>query len=87
MVQASTWAHHQGSRTGKDIAGMGGKELMTGSLPALCVCWNHLSLKDLTQSPLEQKVTAKHPLRREEYNLSLLSLTIPLNERVVEFAE
>lgn len=39
MVQASTWAHHRGSRTGKNIAGMGGKELMTGSLPALCVCW------------------------------------------------
>lgn len=56
MAQAYIWAHHLGSRTRKGIAGMCGRELVTGVLAYLLVCifgrqWNHPSLKDLTQSP------------------------------------
>ena len=49
------WGHHLPSRTGKDRAGICGRELVTG----YGTKGNHLSMKYLTQTPLEVKPSDK----------------------------
>ena len=49
------WGYHSPSRTGKDRAGICGRELVTG----YGTKGNHLSMKYLTQTPLEVKPSDK----------------------------
>ena len=49
------WDHHLPGRTGKDRAGICGRELVTG----YGTKGNHLSMKYLTQTPLEVKPSDK----------------------------
>lgn len=80
--------HQLGSRTGKDIASVGGRKVVTGIFACLVLGgpeWNIPILRASPRAPLEQKATAKGPSRWKESSLFSLSFfTIPLNEEVVD---
>ena len=73
------WGHHLPGRNGKDRAGICDRELVTGCGAK----GNQLSMKYLTQNPLEDipMIRISEMAQRESTSLSLI---IPLNEEVVE---
>ena len=73
------WGYHLPSRTGKDRAGLRGRELVTGCGTK----GNLLCMKYLTQTPLEEKPSDKIIEMGQRETISL-PLIIPLNEEVVE---
>ena len=73
------WGYHLPSRTGKDRAGIRGRELVTGCGTK----GNLLCMKYLTQTTLEEKPSDKIIEMGQRETISL-PFIIPLNEEVVE---